>query len=427
MDLETPGVDETADTSMFSQYTLGVPSGGSHRGVKVSHKKSRYGCKRCRTRRVKCNEQKPVCDNCKRHRSECIYDRVPPLTTPVISPAPFRPESAEARVAAAIARNIENSHLSDPPESRERRILETRLMYQYATSTGTTIAIDDKSKGLYVNMVPRLALTSDALLYCMYSLAALHCKVVGDLMGLVSRDAHRKYLSMGLREHNLAIANISPETADAICLTSTLLRVCSFILLQDRLRQPYTPPVEWLMMNASTKAIVATAYELPGGKEKSVAAMMVGISPLVSNEQMRFDPIQRRGLEPLLQRDEIRDASEPWDPESQDAYESTLSYLGGAIETARVGDRHDGLRRLIIFPMLVKGRFIELVQEGQPRATIFLAFYFALLALHKDRWWIGEAGAHEVRAMAAHFTDHWRALLNWPLRVVETGEIPPFG
>lgn len=53
MDLKTPGPDETADTSMFSQYTLGVPSGGPHRGVKASHKKSRYGCKRCRTRRVK--------------------------------------------------------------------------------------------------------------------------------------------------------------------------------------------------------------------------------------------------------------------------------------------------------------------------------------------------------------------------------------
>ncbi|OAA48468.1 C6 finger domain-containing protein [Metarhizium rileyi] len=235
-------------------------------------------------------------------------------------------------------------------------------MYQYVTDTGATIAIDDKSKGLYVNTVPRLGLTSDALLYCMYSIAALHCKVIGDLRGLVSRDAHRKYLSMGLREHNLAIANIAPKTADAICLTSSLLRFCSFILLQDRVRQPYTPPVEWLMMNASTKALVATAYELPGGgKEGSVAAMMVGFSPLVSNEEMRFDPAQRQGLEPLLQRDEVRDVREPWDAESQDAYESTLSYIGGAIETARAGDRQDGLRRLIIFPILVKGRFIELV------------------------------------------------------------------
>lgn len=352
---------------------------------------------------------------------------MPPLNTPIISPAPFRPDSAEARVAAAIARNIENSHLFDTSESRERRILETRLMYQYATSTGTTIAIDDKSKGLYVNMVPRLALTSDALLYCMYSLAALHCKVVGDLMGLVSRDAHRKYLSMGLREHNLAITNITPESSDAICLTSTLLRVCSFILLQDRIRSPYHPPVEWLMMNASTKAIVATAYELPGGKEKSVAAMMVGFSPIVLNEQVRFDPSQRRGYELLLQRDVIRDADEAWDPESRDAYESTLSYLGGAIETARSGDRHDGLRRLIIFPMLIKGRFIEMVQDREPRAIVFLAYYFALLALHKDRWWIGEAGAYEVRAMAAHYTGHWRNMLDWPLKVVESGQIPAVG
>ncbi|KAK2597387.1 hypothetical protein QQS21_006011 [Conoideocrella luteorostrata] len=372
-----------------------------------------------------CNEGKPVCDNCRRLGTDCVYDRVLPLQTPVISMAPFRPKSAEARVAAAISRNIDDSHLPDPPESKERRILETRLMYQYATSTGSTIAIDDKSRGMYVDLVPRVALTSDALLYCMYSLAALQCRVVGDLVGLVGRDTHRRYLSMGLREHNAAIATINTESADAICLTSALLRVCAFILLQDRVREPYRPPVEWLMMNASSKAIVRAASELPDGKGSSVAARMLGHSPLVSNVQKRFDPAQRRGLEHLLEHDEVRDAREAWDSDSREAYETTLSYLGGAIEAAREGDRHDGLRRLIIFPMLVQGRFIEMVQEREPRAIVFLAYYFALLALHKDRWWIGEAGALEVRAMAAHSTGHWRSLLQWPLTVVGTEQIPP--
>lgn len=364
-----------------------------------------------------------MCERCQKCGAECIYDRVPPSRISVISAAPFRPKPADGGETYSVPTDAQDAHHAEPPETRERRLLEVKLMYQFTTATGATIAIDDEDRSLFVEVLPRLALTSNALLYCMYSLAALHCKALGEGLAPVSRDVYRKYLSMGLREHNSDIGNLSHETVDEICLTSYLLRVCSFILLQDRVCQPYTPPVEWLMMNASTKAIVNAARELPGGRWSAVSASMVGSSLLVSDECLRVDYTNGQGLGPLLYRDKNRDVKEAWDFESRHAYESTLCYLGGAIATTQSGDKHDSLRKLIQFPMLVKGRFTELVQEQEPRATIFLAYYFALLALHKDRWWIGEAGASEVRRMWAHFTGSWRHLLEWPLQVVETGEI----
>ncbi|GJN69751.1 hypothetical protein PLIIFM63780_000051 [Purpureocillium lilacinum] len=413
---------------MFSQYYLGVPSAAPHRAPKLSHKKSRYGCQRCRQRRVKCNEAKPVCDNCERHRATCFYDRVPPQERCMVPAAPFPKGTAEARVAAAMARPEDAvAEPDDPPETRERRMIEVRLMHKYVTETGETVAIDDKTRFMYATLVPKLALGSDALLYCMNSLAALHIAVSsGDDREPAAVDAHRKYLSMALREHNKALANISEANADIVCLTSSLFRVCSFTLLQERPRVPYEPPVEWLMMNASTSAVVRAAYKLVGQDTQSVAYRMLHTSPIINNLEERFGEARRRGLEHIIAREPLdRDADEPWDDEIQDAYETTLSYLGGAVEAARAGEEHEVCRRLIIFPMLVKGRFIELVQEGHPRAIVLLSFYFALLSRYRHIWWIGDAGTQEVRAMAAALTGDWLAMIRWPLEVVKTGKIPP--
>ena len=346
----------------------------------------------------------------------------------MVPAAPFPKGTAEARVAAAMARPEDAvAEPDDPPETRERRMIEVRLMHKYVTETGETVAIDDKTRFMYATLVPKLALGSDALLYCMNSLAALHIAVSsGDDREPAAVDAHRKYLSMALREHNKALANISEANADIVCLTSSLFRVCSFTLLQERPRVPYEPPVEWLMMNASTSAVVRAAYKLVGQDTQSVAYRMLHTSPIINNLEERFGEARRRGLEHIIAREPLgRDADEPWDDEIQDAYETTLSYLGGAVEAARAGEEHEVCRRLIIFPMLVKGRFIELVQEGHTRAIVLLSFYFALLSRYRHIWWIGDAGTQEVRAMAAALTGDWLAMIRWPLEVVKTGKIPP--
>ncbi|KAF4509053.1 hypothetical protein G6O67_005361 [Ophiocordyceps sinensis] len=343
----------------------------------------------------------------------------------MVPAAPFGSGTAEARIAAAISRPAGSADLEDPPETRERRHMELKLMLRYVMETGGTIAIDDKTRFLYCNHIPELALKSDALLYCIYSLAALHLAASDENKEPAIADAHRKYLSMALREHNKALASLCAANADVVCLTSSLFRVCSFTLLQERSRQPYEPPVEWLMMNASTTAVFLAAFKVLGDSPQSVAYKLLQTSPVIHDEGERFGEMRRKGLEYMTRRDARRDADEPWDPEIQDAYETTLSYLGGAVEAARKGEMAEVCRRLIIFPMLVKGRFIELVQEGRPRAMVLLSHYFALLSLYKNVWWIGGAGVYEVRCIAKSLTGDWLAMTKWPLEVVESGKVPP--
>ena len=447
------------------------------RSGKSGYTKSRYGCRRCRMRRVKvnlhfiqcpehganldhqCNEERPTCQSCKRHNAECVYDRIGPLQSPVVSISPSqlpskpdsqheshsRPQleqqtlselrgksrspstarsrsgSVQARVVAALTGGVDTSLLSDPPESRERRMLEAKLMRHYVLYTGKTVAIDEISMHHYRDLVPQLALTSEGLMYCMYSLAAYHCVLRGDNDGPPVGHAYRRYLSMGLREHSRSVPAMTMENTDAFILTSSLLRAASFIMLQERNRQPYTLPAEWLMMNASTKAIVDAAYRLTLSQGQSVAIDMVARCGVVKN----FAPIKHRHFGSLVQREDARDANERWDEETRSAYEIAERQLESAAEATREGKLNDALRRLVVFPMLMEPRFVELVQKEEPRAAICLAHYFALLSLHTNRWWIGNVGAAEVLEMSANTTGPWQKMLEWPMQVVSTGSLPP--
>ncbi|KAF2475639.1 uncharacterized protein BDR25DRAFT_211783 [Lindgomyces ingoldianus] len=59
---------------------MGAPPGGNGRmrrrsapGDHVKHRRTRSGCYTCRNRRVKCDENHPVCERCRKGNRECVY------------------------------------------------------------------------------------------------------------------------------------------------------------------------------------------------------------------------------------------------------------------------------------------------------------------------------------------------------------------
>lgn len=421
---------------MFGQYSLDAnPTEGGYRVPKLNHKKSRYGCQRCRTRRVKCNEAKPTCQHCERHRVQCIYDRLPQKkksteTSPSSSTGPL-PKGASVSEGSNSDRHSPGSSVDpldeDALESKQRRLLEARLMHLYITETGPSLPIDEKSYKVFAILVPKLALDSEALLYSVYALAAIHScisKVDTTFDGL---DVHRRYLAMAIREHKNEITELNESNFECVCLTSHLLRICTFATLRFRDRVPYTPPLEWILITATTQALFNKAWGIILAHPESVVSNLMTSSPIIYDAEQRFGKRQREGLEYLLVRDAEDVASEPWDMETQDAYETTLSYIGGImllLDPSTKVDLNDARRRLILFPMAVKKKFLDLTQEVRPRAMVILAYYFAMLVIEK-LWWVGDVGFEEVRAIAGSLPAKWQKLMEWPLRVVETRSILP--
>ncbi|KAL6878920.1 hypothetical protein J3F83DRAFT_724386 [Trichoderma novae-zelandiae] len=422
---------------MFSQYSLDSdPADGAFRVPKLNHKKSRYGCQRCRTRRVKCDEAKPTCYHCERHRASCIYDRRPQkkrddAASPDSSNGPLAGGSRTSEASRDRPSPLSSADPLDEDalESKQRRLLETRLMHLYLTETGPSLPIDEKTYSVFATTIPKMALDSEALLYAIYALAAIHslvCKIDDSFDGL---DVHRRYLAMAVHEHQKEVGELDESNFEVVCLTSHLLRICTFATLRFRSREPYTPPLEWILITGTTQALFNKAWAIIVAHPESIVSGMMRTSAVIYDAQARFGETHRQGLEYILERDAEDMASEPWDMEIQDAYETTLSYIGGILrllhpEGGNGGDLDEARRRMVIFPMAVKKKFLELTSEVRPRAMVILAYYFSILVI-EQLWWVGDVGKTEVQGIAANLPAKWRRMVEWPLRVVEAGIILP--
>lgn len=307
----------------------------------------------------------------------------------------------------------------DLPETRTRRLLEVKLMHHYITETGSTMGADPANQRIFGDLVPKFSLTSDALLYSMYTMAALHLEKLGNDEKELDVNVRGMYLSMALREHREELSRLRAATLDSACLTATMLRLCLFATLQERPRQPYTPPSEWLLLSGTTKAVFSEALKIVGDDSNHLTCQfMIMIADIMDSEQ-RSDPNQRRGLEYILNRDLQDEATESWDCEIQATYHSTLSYIGGILDMTKDDAlREDMMSRIVLFPMLVRNRFVELVLEAQPRALVVLAHYFGLLVLYRNVWYIGDSAAEEIRAIASALTGKWLVMLEWPLQQI---------
>ncbi|RAH40541.1 Zn(II)2Cys6 transcription factor [Aspergillus brunneoviolaceus CBS 621.78] len=81
------------------------------------HKRTRSGCFTCRSRRIKCDETRPVCDRCRKGSRDCVY---PSTNTPGASKSASARGTSKAR--SSQARAAEGS--TSPRESEDVRALE---------------------------------------------------------------------------------------------------------------------------------------------------------------------------------------------------------------------------------------------------------------------------------------------------------------
>ncbi|KAI0472537.1 hypothetical protein GGR56DRAFT_569521 [Xylariaceae sp. FL0804] len=408
---------------------------------KLGHKKSLFGCARCRSRRVKCNEAKPVCHNCERHGLPCVYDRngftrgshlnvEAPRSSRSSSRRTTRSQTnsqmmgsqADSQAGADPARLPPGAEDGDePPESRVRRRLELRLMQQYMSETGDSLTIDNTVvRRTYADVVPRLCFQSDALLYAMYALAAVHLvRKGGDDISEYDAAAAR-YFTLAISQHQKEVSQVSRETADHVVLTGCLVRIYLHIELRDRSREPYVPPWAWFAWNKASASTFATAWRLIGDDSSSLSMSLMNNTRHFNSFGKLVPRLKPRRLEHLLKRDDEDTATEPWGPLIQEGYENMIDFLSDVLDLLdEQGIQSDAHRRLFVYPLLVHQQYIERLREARPRALVMLAYYFALWSGYRTVWWIDDVSTREVHAIATVLQGKWKDYMDEPLRLLE--------
>lgn len=364
---------------------------------------------------LQCNEVHPVCGGCSRHGVECIY-----------SDHALKSSSDPAASNTDIGFPELSATKSDLeyPESEERRLLELRLMYQWLTKSGFAFPGADvkEYRESMLLSVPYTAMKFPAWLYAVFAFAAMHISktALSQTEQREYKDHFHNYLGLALHEHRRDVERLSEKNADAICMTSNLIRNCTQAVVQDRELVPYAPPSQWLYMMNGSGDVFKTAWPWVINDKTSLARRVGTDGPDLSNLEEIFDPKKREGFQHLLQRSPVDEEAEPWDAEIKRAYELTLCFIGGIQMAIDKGEKLAHLfRRAIAFSMFIPKRFVDLVNEGQPRALVILAYYFSYLAKLRGIWWVGDVGRREIKALVPELKSPWLEMLDWPLENME--------
>lgn len=314
---------------------------------------------------------------------------------------------------------------------------ELELLHFYITETGPSIAFDkETSHDMFVKAIPRMALKSDGLLYSLYSITYLHqSKTTGgdeptspskEIIAK-AREGHQLYLELAFRHHREELKHMSRQNADTLWMTANFMRVNAFVVLSERSLEPYTPPLEWLRITESHTPLYLALFSAAGDDKTTQIAKLTNSTPVAHDSEKRKGTIQDAAMQRVLHASSDMqgyDEDDPaqWEDGMRQAYESALGYIGGTLELIRQNSPI-GLvgRQMMLFPLIVDTRFIELVGEGRPRALVALAHYFALFVILRSYWYIDETGRREVEAIHAHLSPHWRKLMEWPLTVIKEG------
>ncbi|KAK3906947.1 hypothetical protein C8A05DRAFT_40278 [Staphylotrichum tortipilum] len=221
-----------------------------------SHKKSRSGCRRCKSRKIKCDEVHPRCGNCVKHGVQCDFERpevlvelqaaaaaaatssgaespsTPATTINFASPVAHtaRPAFVATDVPGAPGRA---TPLCRPPSTPAvsqttppgQRLLELRLMHQYTAMTCQTFTFTAPvTEDIWKITVPNLAFSgSQHLADAILAVAALHLRSMVPNDKELVRASHA-YMAASLAEYSSALTKgIDHTNAESLFLTSALI------------------------------------------------------------------------------------------------------------------------------------------------------------------------------------------------------------
>ncbi|RCI07833.1 hypothetical protein L249_5808 [Ophiocordyceps polyrhachis-furcata BCC 54312] len=389
-----------------------------------SHRKSRAGCRRCKTRKIKCDEVHPRCGNCVKHGVLCDFEHAPiPPRKPVVagpSPIPAGPSP------------VPSPGLSpDPLPVTTDRFMELRLLHHFTISTAKTLIIRHSPAGdVWLRAVPLVAFQSGPyLMDAILSVAALHLRTLCPDDNAVARASH-VYSDSSLTEYCAAVERgITDANAEALFLTATLIAFrssASRLFLRDDSDPDATPntryvlPMAWFHAFQSVKSIISTSWQWIQNSD---------VVKTVIDSQPTFQP----DLEPLRPDsffahllDELEEelAEEPLQQVSatSQGYSHAVSVLDWAHKNAYAP-------AALAFPATVSGRFVELIEEKRPRALVILTCFYALLRRVEGVWWLNGVARREVAGLVSLFdpASPWRRHLEWPYRVSvwDGSDVPP--
>lgn len=220
-----------------------------------SHTKSRLGCKQCKTRKVKCDELRPVCGNCSSHNVSCDFAlpniSVPTQTSARLAILPFqrasnlghhwqgassaalthRPKGFRPGTQSPSLSSTIPTQIGTPPE----RFLDLRLLHHYISmSSENNLSASGDYPGrthppnVWSVWVQGLAIKSPSLMDALLGFSAFHLRSQNPSDQVMARASH-SHMVRAISEHAKVLrGGVNADNAQVLFATSTFIAFHAF-------------------------------------------------------------------------------------------------------------------------------------------------------------------------------------------------------
>ncbi|KAI0466590.1 hypothetical protein F4859DRAFT_497285 [Xylaria cf. heliscus] len=406
-----------------------------------THKKSRLGCRECKRRHIKCDENRPACSHCVITHRECHYvssltttasSRLTPEATIGTPDSTHRSDRAPSPGFAAIpttdAASITQSQIisgSDgthwtgedlaassngvPGGSVNLNHMEFLLHYKLSISVPELHSDFDAVATTTVN---RLALKFPWLLHAMLAISSRHLAVLRPgSSGLYLAEACQLQ-SQAIKMFNSERLHVDETNCSAALLFSSILGRHMLVDTLAGLESDGSVLLDnychYVQVHRGLRAIASNSWRfLP---ESEIWPFM-----LFSGLQR---PREAHGAELI----ELR----RWIQETDDLDGETLEVCAEAINLLQVGLDEMSAARMenrryqmaFIWSVCNNAKFNDLVAQRLPQALVILAHYTALLHHARNIWQIRDAGYRFLHTICSILGPSYESRLWWVRNLV---------
>ncbi|KAG5982180.1 hypothetical protein E4U55_002222 [Claviceps digitariae] len=429
---EVDHVDPAAASSSAGPSSADPPRKKRPFYAKRPHKKSRTGCQNCKTRKVKCDEERPSCQACILRKETCVY------VVPFRHMAPPQKTSRSASNSSRTSRTSRTSRpescaSSDEATPDDQSLIapvavvhepvaslpgydpvDMKIIWHFMTNTCSSFSTGGgTSQDVMRVHVMKHAFDARFLLRSVLALSCLHARTcTGEEVGDVAR--HHFYQNESLQEYRLAIEAAEPRTFGALLANSLLVTATS----SEAFRDPAAPDLyilQWLLVWRGIGVILDRTHRS--------ALSSTGLTQLFHRPSMNLKEAASyvpQHLTRMVLSIEPQDA----DHSHKATYMYGLHYLGSLYQHLRQGGLNPVMKlRIITWFTFLPSNLVDLFREKRERALVILAHYAVFLKFTTSTWWLVGVGDRSLRDICTHLGPAWHPDLDVPLRATTMQDV----
>ncbi|KAF8857555.1 hypothetical protein BDZ45DRAFT_674606 [Acephala macrosclerotiorum] len=392
--------------------------------ARKTHRKTRTGCRTCKSRKIKCDEQRPSCHNCIKHSVQCDFLVTASNGSVGNLSVADTPANHSPHISGGLPQydqNGDSSMLGEGPLPT-LNLIDLELLHNYVTSTAFTLHTDPAMKTMWRINVPQLGFQNDFVMRGILALSALH-------MARYKPERRDFYMSQAIIQHQAGLrmttgllASITKENCSAIYLFSGLT-------LYFTLASPRKPGdfllvgengiADWLYLVKGTNFIIESSEEYlfsgPLGPMFIAGRRRTEIKEQMLQECAGQD-------DPLTQLSLLISETSP-DRQNLHIYMAAIHTLRKSFvfhyKQAPAGHETGDI---FFWVFKVPDEYLQLLKQHTQESLAIFAYFCVVLKRLDAHWWMEGWSTHLMARIWNLLDEEHRLWIRWP--VEEIGWIP---